>query len=138
MKRNMAYSALALVLSAGVASAADVNPGLQQIADYLGVDAGAYSATELHQLLGARDAGDQSTYDYFLKRVDAAPSDAMTAGKAQIAAQVGLNPAEYTTAELIRVQQAQRDADLQTVNFVVSHQNRNTIVNPQVPMGHDK
>lgn len=137
MKRNMTYAALALVLSAGVASATEVNPGLQQIADYLGVDAGAYSATELHQLLGARDAGDQSTYDYFLKRVDAAPSDAMTAGKAQIAAQVGLNPAEYTTAELIRVQQAQRQGDLQTVNFVVSHQNRNTIVNPQVAMGHD-
>ena len=137
MKRNMAYSALALVLSAGVASAADVNPGLQQIANYLGVDAGAYSATELHQLLGARDAGDQSTYDYFLKHAGAAQGDAVTAGKAQIAAQVGLNPAEYTTAELIRVQKAQRQGDLQTVAFVVSHQNRNTIVNPQVAMGRD-
>ncbi|MPL74130.1 hypothetical protein SDC9_19940 [bioreactor metagenome] len=137
MKRNMAYSALALVLSAGVASAADVNPGLQQIANYLGVDAGAYSATELHQLLGARDAGDQSSYDYFLKRVGATEAAAVTAGKAQIAAQVGLNPAEYTTAELIRVQQAQRQGDLQTVSFVVSHQNRNTVVNPQVAMGRD-
>ncbi|RLL64563.1 hypothetical protein [Paenirhodobacter hankyongi] len=137
MKRNMTYAAVALVLSAGVASAAETNQGLQQIANYLGVDAGAYSATELHQLLGARDAGDQSTYDYFLNRVGAAQGDAVTAGKAQIAAQVGLNPAEYTTAELIRVQKAQRQGDLQTVTFVVSHQNRNTIVNPQVAMGRD-
>jgi len=137
MKRSIAYSALALVLSAGVASAAEVNPGLQQIADYLGVDANAYSATELHQMLGARDAGDQSTYGYFLNHVDQTPKQDVSAGKAQLAAQVGLNPAEYTTAELIRVQQAQRESDLQTVNFVVSHQNRNTIVNPVVQMGRD-
>jgi len=118
-------------------SAAETNQGLQQIADYLGVDAGAYSATELHQLLGARDAGDQTTYGYFLNHANQASSQAVSAGKAQIAAQVGLNPTEYTTAELIRVQQAQRDSDLQTVNFVVSHQNRNTIVNPVVQMGRD-
>lgn len=137
MRNALAYTALALALSAGAASAAETSPGLQQIANYLGVDAGAYSAVELHQLLGARSNGDQSTFNYLLSHGDRASTETVNAGKAQLAAQVGLNPSDYTSAELIRVQDAQRRGDLQTVNFFVSHQNRNSVYFPQAEVGRD-
>lgn len=137
MRNFVALSALAIALSAGAASAAETNAGLQQIAHYLGVDAGAYSAVELHQLLGARSNGDQSTYAYLLEHGDRTAAETVTAGKAQLAAQVGLNPNDYTSAELIRVQDAQRRGDLQAVNFIVSHDNRNSFNFVYEPAGRD-
>jgi len=137
MRNFVALSALALALSAGAASAAETGPGLQQIAAYLGVDAGAYNTVELHQLLAARSNGDQSTFNYLLSHGDRTDNDTVNAGKAQLAAQVGLNPNDYTSAELIRVQDAQRRGDLQAVNFVVSHQNRNSFDFPQAEVGRD-
>ena len=110
---------------------------LNQIANYLGVDAGAYSAVTLHELLAARNDGDQYTYNYLLKHGDAATVETSNAGKLQLAKQVGLNADDYTSAELIRVQEAQRRGDLQEVNFVVSHQNRNSFDFPQAAVGRD-
>ncbi|MGD9916718.1 MAG: hypothetical protein AB7U46_01775 [Paenirhodobacter sp.] len=137
MRNVLASTAFALALSAGAASAGGANAGIDQIAHYLGVNAGAYSSVELHQLLAARNAGDQSTYAYLLAHGDRSSDTAATAGKEQLAAQAGLNANDYTAAELIRVRDAQLRGDLQEVNFVVSHQNRNSIVNPQVQVGRD-
>lgn len=136
MKRNLVIAALALSLSAGVASAANVTAGQQQIANYLGVDAGAYSASELAQLLAARNSGDEFTYSNLLDRSgEAAPVE--TQGKAQLAAQAGVNAADYTSAELIRIRAAQRKGDLQAVDFYISHDNRNTVTFPVVRQGRN-
>lgn len=138
MKRNFGIAALALVLSAGVASAENVNPGLQQIANYLRVNASEYTSVELHELLAARNSGDQSTFTYLLNHGDRAVStDEVSQGKAQIAQQVGLDASQYTTAELIRVQEAKRRGDLQEVDFVVKHLNRNTFNFPVADTGRD-
>lgn len=137
MRNIFALSAAALALTASFASADTNSVGLQQIANYLGVDAGAYSATELHELLAARNDGDQSTYAYLLDQENRSTSEALTPGKAQIAAQVGLDPSQYSTAELAMVQDALRDGDQQAANFVISHQNRNNYYFPQPEMGRD-
>lgn len=137
MRNTLTLAALALALTAGIASATVASPGQSQIASYLGVDAGAYSNAELAALLAARHDGDQSTYAFLLAHGNRSASETVNIGKAQLAAQVGLDPAQYTSAELIRVQKAQIRGDLQTVNFVVSHANRNGFNFPQAELGSD-
>ncbi|MFT3688000.1 hypothetical protein [Paenirhodobacter sp.] len=133
MKRNLGIAAVVLALSAGVASASEVNPGLQQIANQLGVDAGAYSASELVQLL---NADDDFVYNNLLNRVGAS-ANTVSQGREQLAAQAGVNAADYTTAEIIRIRDAQRKGDLQAVSFYINHENRNTVNLPVVRMGRD-
>lgn len=135
MRDKLVFASVALVLAAGVASAADVTPGLQQIANQLGVDAGAYSATELHQLLAAREDGEQSTYAYLLAHGDSRSPAANSVGKAQLAAQVNLDPTEFTTDELLAISDAKRSGDLQGVSFYSRHLNRNDIFHPQGGVG---
>jgi hypothetical protein len=62
----------------------------------------------------------------------------VTPGKAQLAAQLGLDPAKYTSAELAHIQSALYDNEVETANFVISHQNRKPVeVAPQPVMGRD-
>lgn len=62
----------------------------------------------------------------------------VTPGKAQIAKQLGLNPAEYSSAELTRIQNALRNDNVEEANFVISHTNRQPVdVAPQPVMGRD-
>lgn len=136
MKRTLGIAAIALAFGASVASAADVTPGQQQIANYLGVDAGAYNASELAQLLGARNAGDSFLYSNLLDRAGAV-AETVSQGKAQLAAQAGVDAADYSTAELIRIRDAQRKGDLQALDFYVNHENRNTVSFPVLRSGRD-
>jgi hypothetical protein len=137
MRGKLVFASFALALAAGAASAAEANPGLQQIANQLGLESGAYSATELHQLLAAREDGDQSAYAWLLAHGDTRTDAGVSAGKAQLAAQVNLNPAEFTTAELIQIDEAKRRSDLQGVTFYTRHENRNEIYHPQPDTGRD-
>lgn len=136
MKRNLGIAALVLALGAGAASASEVTAGQQQIANYLGVEAGAYSASELAQLLGARNSGDDFAYNNLLDRAGA-KAETVSQGREQLAAQAGVNASDYTTAELIRIRDAQRKGDLQAVNFYVNHENRNTVSVPVVRLGRN-
>lgn len=136
MKLNFGAAALALALSAGVASASDINAGQQQIANYLGVNAGAYNSSELAQLLAARNAGDNFTYSNLLARSGSAEG-VESQGKAQLAAQAGVDAADFTSAELIQLRNAQRRGDLQDVNFYLSHDNRNTVTFPVLRLGRN-
>ena len=62
----------------------------------------------------------------------------VTPGKAQIAAQLGLNPAEYTTAELFRIQNALHNGNREEAKYVINHTNRQPVdVAPQPVMGRD-
>ncbi|SOC16954.1 hypothetical protein SAMN05877809_10924 [Rhodobacter sp. JA431] len=137
MRTTVALAAAALALSAGFASASEPNQGLKQIAAYLGVDAGAYSATELHELLAARKDGDQSTYAYLLERGDLNKDAATSAGKSQLAAQLKLDPSEYTSNELTLISEARRDGDRNAERFLLNHENRNNIYHPVPQIGRD-
>ncbi|PTV95827.1 hypothetical protein C8J27_103155 [Rhodobacter aestuarii] len=137
MRNTVAIAAVALALGTSFASAAEPRQGLQQIADYLGLDAGAYSATELHELLAARDAGDQSTYAYLLERGDLAKDAAASDGKSQLAAQLGLDASAFTSAELTQISDARRDGDRNAEHFLLNHENRNNIYHPVPQIGHD-
>ena len=139
MKRNVTLSAIALVFSAGLASAAEINPGAAQLAAQLGVSASEYTV-ELNQLAAAKRDGDQSTVDFLLSHGNRAAEDAASVnpGKAQFAAQLGVDASQYTGAELQQILNARRDGDLQAEAFVRSHTNRQTYdIAPQPARGRD-
>lgn len=138
MKRNLTLSALALILTAGVAGAAEVTPGVAQIAAQLGVNAADYTAPELGAMIAAKENGQQGTYAYFLNHVNREPEATVNAGKAQFAAQLGVDPADYTGAELQMISDAKRAGDTQALDYVLSHTNRKTYdIAPQPAMGRD-
>lgn len=138
MNTNITTAAIALILSAGVAAADGVSAGQAQIANFLGVDAGRFNAAELGQLLAARNDGDQSTYTFLLAGgASAASIDTVNAGKAQLAAQAGVDPAAYTADEIVRIRAAQRSGDHQALNFLLSHENRNTVTFPVISRGRN-
>ncbi|WP_156894302.1 hypothetical protein [Rhodobacter xanthinilyticus] len=140
MKRNVTLSAIALVFSAGLASAAEINPGVAQLAAQLGVSASEYTVVELNQLAAAKRDGDQSTVDFLLSHFNRAAEGAASVnpGKAQFAAQLGVDASQYTGAELQQILNARRDGDLQAEAFVRSHTNRQTYdIAPQPARGRD-
>lgn len=77
-----------------------------QIAAEAGVSGGDYSVNELQRLIDARRDGDTTTIDFILNRAakPANPAEAVTPGEAQLAAAIGVDPAQYTLAELIALQ----------------------------------
>ena len=50
-----------------------------------------------------------------------AQAEAVSPGKAQLAAEAGVNPTEYSTAQIIRLQQARQNDDAQTAQFILNH-----------------
>ena len=102
MKR-IAIIALAAVVAASGASASVTNPGKAQIAAQLGLDASEYSSTELSLIAKAREDRDHQAEAFYLSHTNRqAPEDSsiVTPGKAQIAAQLGVDATAYSSAEL--------------------------------------
>lgn len=83
--------------------AASGNAGIAQIEAQLRVAPGQFSATELSRLTEARRSGDTTTEAAILSGATRAVSDAasLNAGKVQLAAQLGVNPADYTLSQLV-------------------------------------
>ncbi|SEM57846.1 hypothetical protein SAMN04488103_101532 [Gemmobacter aquatilis] len=126
MKR-IAIIALAAVVAASGASASVTNPGKAQIAAQLGLDASEYSSTELSLIAKARKDADHKAEAFYLSHTNREVRDAVgqvNPGKAQIAAQLGLDPAEFTSAELSLIAMAREDGDHQAEAFYLSHTNR--------------
>lgn len=87
-------------------TAAGGNAGADQLASLLGVDPGAYTVAELIRLEDARAAGDVETVRFILSgetRVETGAAGTVSPGKTQLAALLGVDPAAYTTAELIEL-----------------------------------
>jgi len=84
--------------------ASPVSAGAVQLARLAGVTPGVYSANELIRLQAAISEGDRQTIDFILSGSDGGNTGndigVVTPGKAQLAASLGLDPAEHTTAEL--------------------------------------
>ena len=87
---------------------ADLNSaGLAQLAASAGVEAGRFTANELQILVEAREEGDTVAANFILSGANRAapnPAEVVTPGEAQLAAAVGVDPAQYTLAELVGLQ----------------------------------
>ena len=97
----------AILSKAGVTKssmgAASGNAGIAQIEAELRVAPGQLSPTELSRLTEARRDGDTTTEAAILSGATRAVSDAssLNAGKVQIAAQLGVNPTDYSLSQLV-------------------------------------
>lgn len=82
-------------------------PGNAQLAAAAGVPEGRYTAAELQRLIEARAEGDNATIRFILSgdnRRTPDPAEVVTPGEAQLAAAVGVDPAQYTLTELVAMQ----------------------------------
>lgn len=131
METNMRTTlTLAAILFAGAASAASVNPGQAQLAAQLGVSAEDYTLSQLTQL-----ASERQEDGYGLNRnapglADTSVSTGNNAGKTQLAAQLGLNPDEYTLSELTKIDAHRTEygitkVEARTPDFAASVENPN-------------
>lgn len=114
-KTTMIATVFATLL--GGAAFAQTNPGVAQLAGIAGVSPEGFTQAQLIQLIEAQRDGDMDTVDFILSqrgaevgRGDAAAFDG-NAGKAQLAAQAGVNPDDYTLAQLIALTSATTDRD---------------------------
>lgn len=99
--------ALSFYLSgANRASGQASDASLAQLAGPAGVSADGYSASELARLTDARRENDAAAVSFIVNRAAKAPlpAEAVTPGEAQLAALVGVDPADYTLAELVALQ----------------------------------
>jgi hypothetical protein len=81
--------------------------GGAQLAAAAGVEAGRFSANELQRLIIAQEEGDTTEVRFILSgdsRIEANPAEVVTPGEAQLAAAIGVDPAQYTLAELVALQ----------------------------------
>lgn len=117
----------AAIVAAGAASAQEVAPGKAQIAAQLGLDAAEYALNELVSIGEARRENDPQAEAYFLSRQNRDVRGGVgevSPGKAQIAALLGVEAAEFSLNELISIEKARRENDPQLEAFYLSHQNR--------------
>jgi copper chaperone CopZ len=78
----------------------------KQIAASLGVDAADYTHAELAAMSSARMADDDAIEAHVVSHANRAepnPAEVVTAGEKQIAASLGVDPADYTLAELAKM-----------------------------------
>ncbi|MBD3803984.1 MAG: hypothetical protein IE919_12215 [Thioclava sp.] len=101
-----------------IASELQTFPGLRN------VDPTKYTVAELQNMLQAVRKGDLSTVTYYRSREDRLPGGpgvgATNQGKAQLAAELGLNPEAYTVVQLEQIAQAVRHDDYETAKLVAA------------------
>jgi hypothetical protein len=120
---NLVAATLALSATAFAANAA--SPAAEQLAAKLHLNADAYSLTELNQIDQALRDGDAQAANYYIKGENrVALPTAVTPGRAQIAAQLGLDPANYTLAELSVIDSARKANNAELAAFYTSGRNR--------------
>lgn len=91
----------------GANRASTASVGNDQLAAAAGVEPGRFTTNELHRLITAQDEGDRAEVQFILSganRVEANPAEVVTPGEAQLAARIGVDPAEYTLSELVALQ----------------------------------
>ncbi len=83
-----------------------------QLSLQLGVEPGTLSTHELIVLRAADEAGDRTLADFYRNggsEIVSTQSIGNNAGKAQFAAQLGVDPSAYSVAELIQLRVANED-----------------------------
>lgn len=124
MIRNLTISALLLAAVSGTAFAASPTAGLNagdvQLALSAGVEPGRYSRAELIAIIDARTANDDEKLGYFLSGSNREATTGNGIGWAQYAASLGVEPGEYTPAELQRLDRALAENDAEEIRFILS------------------
>ncbi len=97
--------------------------GATQYAKYLGVAPGSLSLAELSLLDEAITANAQERIDFYLDKANGVTSRAdfdggISAGHLQLAKIAGVNAADYSTAELSRLIEAQQANDVEEIRFL--------------------
>ncbi len=91
----------------GANRAASAKVGDDQLAASAGVEAGRFTTAELQRLINAKEEGNRAEVNFILSganRAAANPAEVVTPGEAQLAAAIGVDPADYTLNELIALQ----------------------------------
>lgn len=86
--------------------------GWAQLAATLGVEPGRFTPAELQRLDRALSDNDREEVAFILSgenRRTPNPAEVVTPGEAQLAAVIGVDPAQYTLAELVALQPASDD-----------------------------
>ncbi len=128
-KLTLGIAALATALTAGVVSAQTVNPGVAQLAASVGVSATAFTPSQLIQLEQAQRENDALAIDFILGQANGSVTRSdkgvsLSAGDEQLSRIAGVEPGLYSTSELIRLIDAQRDNDGEQVKFITSGTSR--------------
>jgi hypothetical protein len=94
------------ILTAPVRASENVSPGHAQLAAQAQVDAADYTTAEILAILDARSEGDAAGENFVLSyanRAEANAAEVVKVGEKQIAASLGVDPADYTLAELTKM-----------------------------------
>ena len=111
-KENEAATVEYFLSGANRASTSGNGAGWDQFAASLNVEAGQFTPAELQRLEQAYRDNDREEVAFILSgeaRRAANPAEVVTPGEAQLAAAIGVDPAQYTLAELIALQPVSDD-----------------------------
>ncbi|WP_330629566.1 hypothetical protein [Thioclava sp. FTW29] len=123
MKNVLIAAVVALSASAGIASAESA--GHAQLAAQLGLNGADFTTAELTNIRDAKINGDTQTANYFLKHENrTSENTSVSQGKAQLAAQLGVDASKYSMAELVSMSTADDD---QEARFIETGASRNTV-----------
>lgn len=103
-KRDNDQTAVQYYLSGAnrASSAGNDSAGAVQLALSAGVEPGVYTVAELIQIIDAKRENDEERLNFILSGTNRqGESEGISAGKAQLAATLGVNAADYTLAELV-------------------------------------
>ncbi|TQS71546.1 hypothetical protein ERN12_11000 [Rhodobacteraceae bacterium] len=120
-------AALALASMTAIASVANAAPSLNYpLLERSNVQASDYTPSEQRSIESALRDGDTHKANFYIRHENRAADRAgfVSQGNAQIAAQLGLDPSQYTDAELVTITDDLRSDAYQHAAFVASHQNR--------------
>jgi len=113
------------LIAASAALAATASAALAGSATDPRYDASQYSASEVAVIENALRSGDTQTANFYIAGGNrAALTEAPNAGRAQIAAKLGLDPAQYTLSELSIIDSALTAKNTTLANFYISGRNR--------------
>jgi len=119
---SIAAALVGLTLIAQAAQAAELHPTLAS----RDAAASRFTLSELIGLDSARSENDYGTWKFITsgdnRKVE--KPGTVTPGKAQLAAQLGVDPADFTTSELIGLDSARSENDYGTWKFIISGDNR--------------
>ena len=124
MKTILTTAALIVAATAGIASAQSNDA---QLAALLNVNGAEFTTAELNNINEARRDGDVAKANYFLNHENRAEVAGNGHGKAQLAAQLGVNASDYTLAELVTVDSARRDNNIQNADYVLNGTSRTAV-----------
>lgn len=134
MKKSIFTAITLSVLAAGSAASA-VTPGEAQLAAAVGVEPGAYSASELARLETFQRENDAQGIEVILSRSNAAVANTDTVGLRQFALTLGVEPGKYTAAELNAIESAIRENDMIAVSLIKNTADgTDNDINSKVPM----